>query len=711
MEGLNEQQELAVKTTEGYIRVIAGPGAGKTRIITNRYIYLVNELGVANSNILCITFTNNAAHEMKKRINAEITDKDVGYICTFHSLAVRALREDIHCLNIVNNFAIIDDDDESAIFKKIYKKLRLTNRDVHYSDMKKSILKIKNDSTRYIKYLAEIEEDYFKNAITNEERFFNAYIEEQRQNAMLDYYDLICIFEYILMNFEGKRLKWQQKFQYIMCDEFNDVDERQFNILKILSEFHKNLMVVGDPDQTIYSWRGANIEYIIKFGKLFKNVQDIVITKNYRSVPSILNVANSLIVHNKMRLDKDIEATRDVNDKVVFNSFITSKKESKWIVNKIEPLIDIGEKPSQIAILYRNNKQSRILEEELILKNIKYYIHTGINFFNRKEIKDIISYLRFILYEKDIDFERIINVPSRGFGFKSMEIVKNYAQNNKCSLYDALKKCIKSRSIKNAKVEKFIQIIERLQEESKKMSIIYIVNLLMALTDYQHELQANNEQERIENLEELKHSIVEYENSDYEEKSLEEYIDRIALFTNNDKIPKEDAIQLMTIHASKGLEFENVFICGLNEGILPSSKVLSEEKLEEERRIFYVAVTRAKDRLFLSEIQKCYSFDDEDIRHIAKDAETSRFMFEIDKNELLFENKCSRDRLNNKSPKLKRCANVQLLLNKGDKINHNIFGNGIIQNVNLENNSYSIKFDKFDTLREISAYIKLEKIV
>ena len=321
MDILNKEQELAVKTTEGYIRVISGAGSGKTRIITNRYVYLVNELGVANANILCTTFTNNAAREMKQRIDKMTKDKDVGYICTFHSLSAKALREDIHCVNIVPNFTIMDTEDQNLVFKKIYKNLGISNKDYHYADMKDFISATKGrqelitnsfETINYIECLAENSnmKPFKSEALIIEEKFFNLYIEEQRKNAMLDYNDLINIFLYILVKYEDKRIKWQKRFQYIMCDEVNDIDYKQYQMLKILSQYHKNLMIVGDPDQTIYSWRGSDVNYILNFAKEFKNTQDIVVNMNYRSVPSILSAANSLIKHNQNRLDKDLVPNR-----------------------------------------------------------------------------------------------------------------------------------------------------------------------------------------------------------------------------------------------------------------------------------------------------------------------------------------------------------------------------------------------------------------
>lgn len=709
MQKLNEKQELAVTTTEGYIRVIAGAGSGKTRVITNRYIYLVNNLGVMNKNILCITFTNNAAKEMKKRIDKEIKDNGVGYICTFHSLAVRALREDIHCVGIPQNFIIMDHEDQNQIYKRIYKRLGISNRDYHYADMRELINKIKNECNSYIKHLSAGSGYFFPEAIKVEEKFFNEYIDEQRKNSMLDYNDLMAIFEYILTNYESKRVKWQKQFWYIMCDEFNDVDARQYNILKILSGYYKNLMIVGDPDQTIYSWRGSNVDYIINFDKDFDNVQDIVVNTNYRSVPNILHNANSLIKNNKNRLEKDLIADRTEGSKITYNNLSNAYDEAKWIAEQVEKLNNDGENLGDIAILYRNNNISRQIEEQLILRNIKYCIYNGVDFYSRKEIKDILTYLRFILYEKDIDFARIINVPKREIGTKTLDMLKQIAENNNCSQYQALKYCISNGNLIKPKAYEFIKLIEHLRQIYKETSVIDLVNLIISTTGYEEDLSNQNEQERIENIEELKHSIIEFQGSDMEEKTLEEYLDKISLYTNNDKASKENAVKLMTIHSSKGLEFKNVFICRVNDGVLPSSKVKTPEGIEEERRLFYVGITRAMDRLYITDVKKDYASNGNS--QYLREADPSKFLKELELQEIEFANEASKDRLSEQVI----CTNIDkdsisMEFKVGNQVNHFMFGKGTIQKVNYDDKSYVIKFEKFDEEREISAHIKLDKV-
>ena len=711
MQKLNEQQQKAVTTTEGYIRVISGAGTGKTRIITNRYVHLVNELGIANQNILCVTFTNNASKEMKHRIDKMIKDKDVGYICTFHSLSTKALREDIHCVGIVPNFTVMDKEDQNLMMKRIYKKLGITNKEYHYQEMRDMISQIKSkqesisdsiSTINYIEYLGSDGSGYpLLQGDTIVEKFFNEYIEEQRKNSMLDYNDLINIFLYILMKYADKRSKWQKRFQYIMCDEFNDIDRKQYQMLYILSQYHKNLMIVGDPDQTIYSWRGSDVNYIINFSKDFENVQDIIVNTNYRSVPSILNVANSLIRHNRNRIEKDLIPFRTGGDRVVFNSLKSPQDEAKWIADKIEQLKENGENLSDIAILYRNNALSRRIEEELIFKNINYNIYSGVDFYSRKEIKDILSYLRFILYEKDVDFQRIINTPPRRIGDKAMEEIFAYSKNNNCSLYESLKALLDGGHLTKSKGKDFVKLIEDLKHKYSEMSVLDVVNEVLKRSGYQEELDKHNEEERIENIEELKHGIIEFIRADLEEKTLEEYLDKISLYTDNDRTSKENAVKLMTIHGSKGLEFKNVFVISINDGILPSAKIKTFEGIEEERRLFYVAITRAKDRLFLTDTQ--INFDSEN--------PTSRFLKELDQEEIEFVNQQSKDRISTEVKKTNVEYNIDGIDFKvGDVVTHFVFGKGTIEQVDIENKTYGIKFEKFETIRNISMHIKLEKL-
>ena len=430
-------------------------------------------------------------------------------------------------------------------------------------------------------------------------------------------------------------------------------------------------------------------------------MKDIIVDVNYRSLPSIINNANSLIKHNQKRLDKNLVANRSGDEKVVYNTAKNEQEEAKYIVEQIKKLKDNGTALRDIAVLYRNHALSRSIEEVLISENIKYRIYSGIDFFQRKEIKDILSYLKFILYEKDIDFMRIINTPKRGFGTKKLEHLTEYANNHKCSLYDALKANIYDidKSVQNG--YKFVNLIEDLQMQINNVSVSELLNLVLDKSGYMKQLQDNNEEERLENLEELKHSIIEFEETDIEEKTLQEYLDKISLFTDSDRPKYENAVKLMTIHASKGLEFKNVFVLRLNEGILPSSRTKTKEALEEERRLCYVAITRAKDKLFLSDVQL-----DENNYSILP----SRFLLELDKDDIEYANDEAKQRISKDATvSFAQEENCEFEFKVNDRVKHFLFGNGTIVDINYNDRFYIIKFDKFDTERTISIHIKLTR--
>lgn len=367
LESLNEEQIKAVMTTEGYVRVIAGAGTGKTKALANRYSYLVEELGVSTSNILCVTFTNKAAKEMKKRIRKMIGDKDTGLVCTFHGFGVYLLKEDIHVLNYPKNFFIMDDEDIETILKKIYEENNLNTRSFTFKNAKEYIESYKNHNIEYIDLLTILDTNLLKEKYINEKQNFQdkvlfGYLYEQRKCYGLDFNDLINFTLYILEHFEEKREKWQKNLMYIMVDEFQDVSAKQYALVDILSDYHKNLFVVGDPDQTIYSWRGAKIDFLLNFEKKYNNVKTIILNKNYRSTPNILNASNSLINKNKKRIEKNLIAIKKADVPVIYNHAKTVTEEVEWIVKQIKLLLESGKKLDDIAVLYRAHFISRSIE-------------------------------------------------------------------------------------------------------------------------------------------------------------------------------------------------------------------------------------------------------------------------------------------------------------------------------------------------------------
>ncbi|MDM0451016.1 UvrD-helicase domain-containing protein [Clostridium perfringens] len=630
--GLNDAQKEAVTTTEGYVRVIAGAGSGKTSALVNRYIYLVKNLGISTSNILCVTFTNKAAKEMKKRIRSVIGDYDTGLISTFHGFCRFLLKDDIHRINYPNNFIVIDTEDINSILKIVYEQANISSREYTFSKAKEYINFRKNSSNEYISYLLDMDNSKLKEKFLfsndTKDRIFFGYLYQQKKNYNLDYSDLILFTLYILENYPDVKNKWQEKLQYIMVDEFQDVNSNQYNLVDILSSYHKNLFVVGDPDQTIYSWRGAKINFILNFDKYFKNTKTIVMNINYRSSKNILNASNSLISKNQERFKKDLIATKINNIPVIYNHCKNIYDESKWILNEVKKLIEQGKSYNDIVILYRAHYISRSIEECFLRNKIPYKLYSGIEFYQRKEIKDIISYLRMIVFEDDLSFIRVVNEPKRNFGKKRMEIITKYSEDNNCSLYNSLKINVENNLISKSKVNEFINLIEKYKKIYKEMKLTDLITELLNKSGYEAMLRQSGEDERLNNLAEFKNSINDYENSAGEETSLENYLQEIALLTNIDTKDNTNVIKMMTLHTSKGLEFPYVFICGLNEGIFPSYRTKTKEEMEEERRLAYVGYTRAQDALFLS--------DAEGINFNRLFRYPSRFIFNTDKKYLKY---------------------------------------------------------------------------
>lgn len=710
LEGLNEEQIAAVTSTEGYVRVIAGAGSGKTKALTHRYVYLVNDAGIATANILCVTFTNKAANEMKKRIRSMIGDQDTGMVCTFHGFCVQLLREDIHTMHYPDNFLVLDTEDVDSILRNIYEQAKIDSRQYTYS-MAEGMIGMRKMELEHLPYilklnLNELREKYLT-AKTAQDRIFFGYLYEQKKCFALDYDDLMTFAFYILDNFEEKRQKWQNRFQYIMVDEFQDVSGLQYEMAECLSAYHKNLFIVGDPDQTIYSWRGAKIEYILNFDKVHPDCKTIIMDKNYRSSADILQASNSLISKNQQRIKKDLQAVKGSNVPAVYHHAKTTAQEAEWIANQIKLLTENGRAYNDVTILYRSHFVSRSVEEALLHAQIPYIIYSGVAFYNRKEIKDAISYLRMLIFEDDLSFHRIINVPRRNFGKKRMAFLTEYAENKHCKLYDALKENLEHPLIQNSDADKFVSLITAYQSSFALYRLTDLLSGLMNDSGYEAMLRLSGEDGRLDNLAELKQSLFQYENSAGEETSLADYLQRVSLLTSMDKEEKKDSVKLMTIHTAKGLEFPYVFLCGLNEGIFPSKHVDSEEKLEEERRLAYVAYTRAENALFLSDAEGT-NFDGS-YRY------PSRFIFNTDKMYLNYTVELEQRLVDSAAQFIhaheKRISiPVPERFAAGTKINHSLFGCGTILEVNEAEGFYVIQFDKTPTLRNISFRIQMEAV-
>ncbi len=707
LNGLNEEQIQAVTATEGYIRVIAGAGSGKTRALTHRFTYLVNELGIAASNILCVTFTNKAANEMKKRIRYMIGDNDTGFICTFHGFCVQVLKEEIHVLNYPKNFMIIDTEDVTAILHTIFEDMGLNSRNYTFSTIT-DMIAVRKEKEPYLAYILETNNDVLKEkfltAESKEHAIFYRYLYEQKKCYALDFDDLINYVLYIFENHEEIKLKWQKKLEYVMVDEFQDVSPKQYMLSKLLSGYHHNLFIVGDPDQTIYSWRGANVEFILNFDKAFQTSKTIIMNKNYRSTPNIIQASNSLIEKNKRRIEKSLVPIKQADIPVIYNHMKTTQLEAEWIAAQIKKIQEGGISLKDIAILYRSHFVSRSFEEVFIKENIKYTIYSGIEFYKRKEIKDVLCYLRMILYSDDISFNRIVNIPKRNIGEKRMTFLKEYAGNHSCSLYQALQDNLEDNLFKKTNAKDFTALIEKYKQLYEEKKISEVLSDILNDSGYEALLRTDGEQERLDNLAELKQSIFDYENSAGEECTLADYLEKISLFTNLDQKENSDSVQMMTIHTAKGLEFPYVFVCGLNEGIFPSKHIDTSDKMEEERRLAYVAFTRAENTLFLS--------DAEGVNYDGSYRYPSRFIFNIEKTYINYmvelESRLASDarmyiQLNEqKMEQNSRCLAIN------DLVEHHVFGKGKILDINHDTSSYVIKFENMETTRNISFKIMLE---
>lgn len=707
LQQLNEEQRAAVTCTEGYVRVIAGAGSGKTKALAHRYAYLVQELGISTANILCVTFTNKAANEMKTRIRSMIGDSDTGLVATFHGFCVRLLREDIHTMQYPEHFMILDSEDADTVLKNVYQENKIDSR-AYTLTMAKDMISFRKHREDYLSWFLEMDleklREKYLNSPNPREQIFYGYLYEQRKVFGLDYDDLILSALYILKNFEEKRHKWQEKLEYIMVDEFQDVSAAQYELADLLSGYHKNLFIVGDPDQTIYSWRGADVHYILNFDKHHPDTQTIVMDRNYRSSPEILDVSNSLIAKNRLRVEKSLKPIRQAGRKALYNHARTVKEEAEWIAGKIKELREEGAGFSDIAILYRAHFVSRSLEEIFVKQQIPYVLYSGIEFYRRREVKDILSYLRMVAAGDDMSFLRVVNVPRRNIGNKRLDLLKEYAGAKGCSLYDALKENLQQDLIARSKASEFVDLIEKYRGIYKELKITDLLTGILNDSGYESMLRQSGEEERLDNLAELKQSVYNYEKETGEETLLEDYLQRIALFSNMDKKERKDSVKMMTVHTAKGLEFPYVFVCGLNEGIFPGKRVDTEEGLEEERRLAYVAYTRAGIGLFLS--------DAEGMNYDGSFCFPSRFIFNIGREYLNYVRELEPGLATNARHYIsasERKLNLSAAgFSPGDQVRHKAFGLGKILEVKKEKGCYVIQFEKLETARNISFHAPLE---
>lgn len=710
---LNAAQLEAVTTTEGYVRVIAGAGTGKTRTLTERFAYLVNELGILPGNILCVTFTNKAANEMRNRIKRLTGGNDTGYINTFHGFCVSVLREDGHEIQYPKSFLVLDNGDIDAMLQIIYEERGLTLRNMTFSQARDMIemQKLVERPEYYRDMLSLSLEELYKKywaATKPHDIIFYGYLYQEKKCFGVDYNDLLVFVLYIFARNPEIRLKWQQRLEYIMVDEFQDIDAIQYQLMEVLAAYHKNLFVVGDPDQTIYTWRGANVRYLLDFDERFQDTHTVMMLENYRSVPQVLDVANSLIAKNKERIPKDLVAVRKDHGPTVWRHAKSSAEEAQWITQGVQSLHKAGVPYRAIAVLYRAHYASRSIEEAFLKARIPHTIYSGVPFFGRKEVKDALSYLRMIAYQDDLSFARVVNVPKRNMGKRRMTFLREEAENRDCSLYEALQLTIENEIFKGTKAKEFVALVEEFRHSYEGRPVSEVLSALLNESGYEKTLRTEGGQERLDNLAELKQSIYEFETTCGEEVTLEQYLSQIALLSNLDAFDDaQDKVRLMTIHSAKGLEFPHVFLCSMSEGILPSRKTMTFEAMEEERRLAFVALTRARDGLYLTEA--------EGTGHENMPRYPSRFLLEIDPATLEFSNPPTEVQMQQARSAYgftdKWIADMSAVpeFSVGDRVVHSVFGEGEIRDIDREKRAYVIQFDSLPTARALSFRVKLER--
>ena len=712
LQGLNASQLEAVTSTEGFIRVIAGAGSGKTRALARRFAYLVNEIGILPGNILCVTFTNKSANEMRQRIHNLTGDNDTGYISTFHSFCVSVLQEDSHALQYPKSFLVLDNSDIDSMPKIIYEERGLTLRNMTFSKARDmiEIRKLIKEPKYYLDMLnmsLDTLRQKYLTATEPSDIIFYGYLYQEKKCFGLDYNDLIKFTLYIFEQNEAVKIKWQQRLEYIMIDEFQDIDELQYKLMSVLCGYHKNLFIVGDPDQTIYTWRGANVRYLLDFDKIFPSVKTIMMMQNYRSTPQIVSVVNDLIDKNKFRIKKNLMPTIADGRKVICHHADTSEREAMWIAEQIQALHGEGTSYREITVLYRAHYITRIVEEVFLREKIPYAIYSGVQFFNRMEIKDALAYLRLIAYKDDLAFLRVVNVPKRNLGERRIKFLQEYAVKHQCSLYISLETNLDNEIFKGTKAAQFVALIENFAANYAERQISELLAAILNESGYEKMLRTEGSQERLDNLAELKQSVYEYETSCGEESTLEHYLSHIALFTNSDAADNSDKVKLMTVHSAKGLEFPYVFLCAMNEGVFPSKKTDTIQKMEEERRLAFVAMTRAQKGLYLSEAEG-RNFD-------GSPRYPSRFLLDIEPALLDYTQKPQEGLIRETKDYL--VINERYLADEenqsslavGQRVKHSIFGSGTVVDVDLIKAAHLVKFDNIDTPRSISFRAKLEK--
>ncbi|WP_287493414.1 DNA helicase PcrA [Sellimonas sp.] len=741
-DSLNDMQKEAVYQTEGPVLILAGAGSGKTRVLTHRIAYLIEEKGVNPWNILAITFTNKAAGEMRERV-----DQLVGFgsesiwVSTFHSACVRILRRFIDRLGYDTNFTIYDTDDQKSLMKEVCRYLQIDTKMYKERALLSAISSAKNEMISPEEYRLEAEGDFSRKKIAE---VYAEYEKQLRANNALDFDDLLVKAVQLFQTQPDVLEYYQERFRYIMVDEYQDTNTVQFRLIQILSSKYRNLCVVGDDDQSIYKFRGANIKNILNFEEEFPDAVVIKLEQNYRSTSTILNAANAVIRNNHGRKDKTLWTENPEGEKLVCRQFDNAYDEADYIAGAIQKKVkEEGASYNECAVLYRTNAQSRMFEERFVSTNIPYKVIGGVNFYARREIKDLLAYLRTIENGRDdLAVRRIINVPKRGIGLTSINRVQEYAIQKEIGFYEALRAADLIPNIGRAvsRLESFTALIEHFKEESGRMTPLALLNDIIETLDYEsylEEIDMEDAESRIENVEELKSKVASYEESceqTGEQPTLSGFLEEVALVADIDNLDEEsDYVVLMTLHSAKGLEFPYVFLAGMEDGLFPSYMTITADdpmELEEERRLCYVGITRAMKELTLTCARRRM------VRGETQYNKSSRFLREIPE-ELLG----GRKELHKEKPQMEIARNQAYAKAKaafhsqafgikkpvqqfkvasgegpgydvGDRVRHMKFGEGLVTAITEGGRDYevTVEFDTVGVKKMFAAFARLKKV-
>lgn len=665
IEGLNDKQKEAVLYNDGPLLILAGAGSGKTKVLTTKIAYLIDEVDVSPYSILAITFTNKAAKEMKERIYNLIGDTaKYIQISTFHSFGLKLLRENYNYLGYDSNFTIIDSEDSLTVIKKILKSMGLDPKVYNPKAIRNKISSCKNEMMT--------PDDYKKFAVSDYEevvqRVFERYVKTLKENNSVDFDDLLILPIKLFKEHEQILEMYQERYKYILIDEYQDTNEAQYTLTKLISSKYRNICCVGDNDQAIYGFRGANYKNILNFERDYPESKTILLEENYRSTKTILDAANCVIKNNKNRKEKNLWSKKGEGEKIEYHKANDEKEEARYVVNEIKKLVTKGISYEDIAVLYRTNAQSRNLEEAFLQENMPYRVVGSFYFYSRKEIKDLIAYLRLIHNPKDnVSFLRVINTPKRGIGLKSIQNIIDKAEENKTSYYEA---------ISSSKELEFKEKVDRLREFAKDATLTELIDKTLEVTGLKKELEDEKSLEadiRLENLEEFKSITRAFEEREGVV-SLEDFLLEISLISDVEEYKDEkNRVSLMTVHSVKGLEFNYVFIVGMEEGIFPHiNSMMDNSELEEERRLCYVAITRAKEKLYIVNARSRMLFGQVQVNL------PSRFVKEINQDLLNMPKETNEFK---KIVKEEKFYNEDVDYQVNDYVYHDVFGQGRVLEV------------------------------